>query len=579
MSELARAVERGGASLWAWLGPMTLATALVLVVALVADRLLERRVSAAARVWLLAAVLLRLALPAGWATPLGLLGGGAAGTVVVEEGPLSVVAGASGAAAGPGFGLWVGLGYLIVAAALLVRWGAARRALGMRLRGARPARAEIATLAPGVEVLEHEELGPLVAGLARPRIVVPAALASDPDALALVLRHERAHVLRRDHLLSATVQLVCALAWPLLPVWLAAMRVRALLELACDERALAEAGPGERRRYGEVLLALAEATPHGRLAGALTFRSPLHGRLRALAWRRRWPRGIQAVVLAALSGLALACASPSDAPAPAPPPPAPVIGESRARGGGGGMDQPAGEPRRDVIPGQAQVRGSLDKEIIRRVVRRHINEVRFCYELEARKNPPLAGRVSVQFTISPEGKVDRSALQSSTLGDPRVENCVVTAFRRWEFPKPAGGVVVVTYPFNFGPGLPPEVEPSPRELERPRMIDGLRIVDPDPASAGQIQAMVARETKAHQADFKACFEQALAAQPDLESDQMEVHLNISASGAVKAQVLPITPDTQGLRACIEAKAAAWQFPAPAGGAVEARFPFVFQGRR
>ena len=37
--------------------------------------------------------------------------------------------------------------------------------------------------------------------------------------------------------------------------------------------------------------------------------------------------------------------------------------------------------RRDVRPaGDADVRGSLSAEVIKRVIRRHMNEVRFCYE-------------------------------------------------------------------------------------------------------------------------------------------------------------------------------------------------------
>jgi hypothetical protein len=104
----------------------------------------------------------------------------------------------------------------------------------------------------------------------------------------------------------------------------------------------------------------------------------------------------------------------------------------------------------DIIPGQATVRGSLDREIIRRIIRRHINEVKFCYESELTKNVNLAGRISVQFTISGAGQVLASVLQSSTMNNVRVESCVVQAVRRWEFPKPqGGGIVIVSYPFNF----------------------------------------------------------------------------------------------------------------------------------
>jgi ribosome-binding factor A len=104
----------------------------------------------------------------------------------------------------------------------------------------------------------------------------------------------------------------------------------------------------------------------------------------------------------------------------------------------------------EVVPGVASVRGTLDKEIIRRIVRQHMNEVKFCYDQELVRRPTLAGRISVQFAISPVGHVLTSVMQSTTMDDARVENCVVNAVRRWDFPKPVGGgLVIVLYPFSF----------------------------------------------------------------------------------------------------------------------------------
>ena len=126
-------------------------------------------------------------------------------------------------------------------------------------------------------------------------------------------------------------------------------------------------------------------------------------------------------------------------------------GSGYGRGAGGLGGRRARAP--DVIPGQANVRGSLDKEIIRRIIRRHINEVKYCYESELTKKADLSGRISVQFTIAATGQVIASVLQSSTMGNIRVENCVVQSVRRWEFPKPmGGGIVIVSYPFNFTAG-------------------------------------------------------------------------------------------------------------------------------
>jgi TonB family protein len=150
-------------------------------------------------------------------------------------------------------------------------------------------------------------------------------------------------------------------------------------------------------------------------------------------------------------------------------------GSSYGRGAGGLGGKRAKAP--DVIPGQANVRGNLDKEIIRRIIRRHINEVRYCYEQELATKPALGGRVLVQFTIAASGEVIASVLQNSTLGAPRVDNCIVQAVKRWEFPVPlGGGIVIVSYPFVLTPrggevedraaGPAPSVEPAMRPIDQ-----------------------------------------------------------------------------------------------------------------
>ena len=115
----------------------------------------------------------------------------------------------------------------------------------------------------------------------------------------------------------------------------------------------------------------------------------------------------------------------------------------------------------EVIPGLVSVRGSIDREIIRRIIRMHLNEAKYCYEVEQVRRPNLEGRVTIQFTIAVTGKVATAVVQSSTLSNARVENCVVNDVRRWEFPKPyGGGVAIVSYPFNFIAGAVVLREPA-----------------------------------------------------------------------------------------------------------------------
>ena len=94
------------------------------------------------------------------------------------------------------------------------------------------------------------------------------------------------------------------------------------------------------------------------------------------------------------------------------------------------------------------VHGCLSKSIIRRIVRRHLNEVRYCYTRELQTKRDLYGRLVVKFSIASTGQVVSSSVQRSTLNNGNVEGCIATAVRRWLFPKPeACGLVVVSYPF------------------------------------------------------------------------------------------------------------------------------------
>src|SRR4029079_4471472 len=115
-----------------------------------------------------------------------------------------------------------------------------------------------------------------------------------------------------------------------------------------------------------------------------------------------------------------------------------------------------GPRRKPMVPhidtGVTTVRGNLDKGIIRRILRTHLNEIRYCYEQSLVRHPSLSGRVVVQFTIAGTGRVLASVLQSSTIPEAALTSCVVQATRRWQYPAPdGGGLAIVSYPFQLTP--------------------------------------------------------------------------------------------------------------------------------
>jgi hypothetical protein len=92
---------------------------------------------------------------------------------------------------------------------------------------------------------------------------------------------------------------------------------------------------------------------------------------------------------------------------------------------------------------------SLDKEVIRGVIRRHLLELRHCYERELHTEANVHGHVKLQLTIAMSGKVVAAETAESTLNSAGLEQCVTRHVLGWTFPKPRDGSVVVTYPLRF----------------------------------------------------------------------------------------------------------------------------------
>jgi beta-lactamase regulating signal transducer with metallopeptidase domain len=448
-------IDRLGHALAGWLLPVNVWTAALLACALLFDRLLARHTRASLRIALYAPVALRALLPLSWSLPLAHV------SRVATLLPLDTLSSSPPASASSAH-RWhalLAVIYVAVAVALALRTVVRKRQLARALETARAA-----TLAGApCPVLVHRELGPMVVGLIAPRIVLPEAMldggsASD-TALGCVLRHEVAHLRRGDPWLSAAMAVVLVVLWPVAPLWIAVARIRHLVELACDEAALAGADAAQRRTYGHVLLDVAE---QGSLAfagaGSLHFGSTLRARIEAIALQRPWPRAVQGGLVAAAVATAAACSSAGPTTIPEP------TSGSRLAAAGGARDEYGyvyeDDSLREASEGAQQgattplrfANGRLAPEVIQQVVRQNFGAFRACYESGLQKNSKLEGRVTVKYVINPDGTVQGAADEHSTLPDGEVVHCVVGGFAALTYPPPEGGYVTVVYPIEFNPG-------------------------------------------------------------------------------------------------------------------------------
>ncbi len=100
--------------------------------------------------------------------------------------------------------------------------------------------------------------------------------------------------------------------------------------------------------------------------------------------------------------------------------------------------------------GASEVDEGLTRDQIGKVIHAHRDEIRYCHESVMLRTPGVEGKLNARFSIDARGSVRTAGVGSSTVGDQRLHNCIVSRLKGWKFPKPKGGVTVaVTYPFMF----------------------------------------------------------------------------------------------------------------------------------
>ena len=207
-----------------------------------------------------------------------LVGGGLVAGATWSPGP----AGSPNGIAAAALAVWAG-GAVILVLRAWVGWLAVR---GIVARAEWPCPVKPgSTTTSGSEtptyLISEEVSTPFTVGLLRPRIVLPREVsASGREELEAVLTHERAHVRRRDVLVSYMGLLARAFYWPIPLAWTALRRLREESESACDAAVLA-AGVN-KTVYARQLARFAAAGPSRVWAGAPALGSHAFRRIQAL---------------------------------------------------------------------------------------------------------------------------------------------------------------------------------------------------------------------------------------------------------------------------------------------------------
>lgn len=165
--------------------------------------------------------------------------------ILMETGAQDVYAFRTGEADRPGTPL-MPLAYVWLAGtAVLLGWAAFS---WLRLR--RQVAASV-PVAKGVYICD-DIASPFILGVLHPRIYLPSGLTG--ATLESVLRHERAHLKRRDHWWKPLAHVLIAVYWfnPLL--WAAYVLLCRDIELACDERVVRDMTREDRAAYSQALL-------------------------------------------------------------------------------------------------------------------------------------------------------------------------------------------------------------------------------------------------------------------------------------------------------------------------------------
>jgi TonB family protein len=92
-------------------------------------------------------------------------------------------------------------------------------------------------------------------------------------------------------------------------------------------------------------------------------------------------------------------------------------------------------------------------DAIEAMITQHRAQIAYCYQRELKSNPGLKGKIVVRFTVRVNGRITGAKVVQSTMGNAKVERCIVGIIRRFRFEAVGKekGNLTYEYPFIFSP--------------------------------------------------------------------------------------------------------------------------------
>lgn len=119
-------------------------------------------------------------------------------------------------------------------------------------------------------------------------------------------------------------------------------------------------------------------------------------------------------------------------------------------GGGGGIATKAKGSVKTPTERDVKVEGgSRTAEGVMKVIRQRTPGLRHIYNKYLNKKPGFSGKVTLKFTIAPNGEVTRISIASSGTKYKDFDNEIKSAVSHWKFSKSESGNSTVTVPFAF----------------------------------------------------------------------------------------------------------------------------------